>query len=314
MERGQLCAEQCFGVADARAGARLTRHHVFQAASLAKTVTTWAVLQLAERGIVALDRPVGDYVTRWRFPPSPHDPRAVTIRRILSHTAGLSLSDYPGSSPDAPLPTLEASLSGETNGGADLRVIAAPGEGFRYSGGGFALLQLMIEEATGESFAEHMQRAILAPLGMTRSGFAPIEPHATGHDLNGHMLPFYRFDALAAAGLLSTAGDLARFMAAHLPDDRGEMPGRGLIGAASIAAMTQPVSETGRVDGLWPHYGLGCEIDHRPDGRMIFGHHGMNRGWRALAAAHPVGGRALVLLANSDRAMPALEAIYENWV
>ncbi len=304
-EHGGPIIERAFGVADAPTGQPLVPAHVFQAASLAKMVTAFAVLRLAVRGALDLDRPIGDRLTRWRLPDSAFDSRGVTARRILSHMAGLSLPDYPGFPPDARLPTLEESLSGATNGGGALRLIAPPGESFRYSGGGFALLQLLIEEVTRETFARHVHRSVFVRLAMASSGFtsdpALVARSAGGHDASGAPVPFYRFDGLAAAGLLATAGDLARFAAALLVAPEGSI-------------ITRAAAETGRADGLWPRYGLGCEIDWRSDGRLIAGHHGMNRGWRALLAMDAARGRGLALLANGDNAMPALEAIYEAWV
>ena len=317
VERGAVVAEHACGVPERSTLASLTSSHLFQAASLAKCVTAWTVLRLAAEAKVDLDAPVERYVTRWRLPQSPFDPSRVTVRRVLSHTAGLSLADYPGFEPARALPPLEASLAGDTNGGGDLRVVAEPGARFGYSGGGFVLLQLMVEELTGERFADHAARAIFAPLGMPRSTFDPSSPllaaAATGHDADGRALPFYRFDGAAAAGLFTTAGDLARLAAAHLAGPGGEPPGRGVVPPASIAAMTTPLAATGRDDGLWGEYGLGFEIDRRADGRTIVGHHGMNRGWRALLAIEPNRSRALVLLANSDRALPALEAVVSTW-
>lgn len=315
---GSVVAERAFGVADLGAARPLATSHVFQAASLAKCVTAWTVLQLAEAGRVDLDAPIARYVERWRLPPSAFDHSLATVRRILSHTAGLSLPDYPGFEPSRPLPTLEASLAGETNGGGDLRVVEPPGARFRYSGGGFALLQLAIEELTGERFAARVARTVFAPLGMTRSTFDPGSPlldsAATGHDPQGHALPFYRLDGAAAAGLVTTAGDLARFAAAHLPGPHGEPAGRGVVSPSAIVAMTTPHVRTGRRDGLWALYGLGFEVEQRADGRTIVGHHGMNRGWRALAAIEPAGRRAIALLANSDAAMPALEELLATWL
>lgn len=315
---GAPAGEHALGVADLATAAPLATAHLFQAASLAKCVTAWAVLRLAEQGRIDLDAPVGRYLSRWHLPQSPFDHSLVSVRRILAHTAGLSLPDYPGFEPDRELPPLEASLSGDTNGGGDLRVVEAPGARFRYSGGGFALLQLIIEELTDGRFAGHVARTIFAPLGMTRSTFEPSSPlldtAATGHDATGRALPFHRFDGAAAAGLFTTAGDLARFAAAHLAGPNGEPPGRGVVSPASIATMTTPVAATGREDGLWGEYGLAFEIERRADGRTLFGHHGMNRGWRALLAIEPGRSRALVVLANSDRASPAIEGILADWL
>ena len=315
---GEPVSGHAFGVTDRERLTPLSVADLFQAASLAKCLTAWAVMRLAEQGRIDLDSPVQRYFTRWRLPPSGFDHAAVTVRRVLCHTAGLSLSDYPGFEPARTLPGLEASLSGDTNGGGDLRAIEPAGRSFRYSGGGYTLLALAIEEITGERFAAHMARNVLEPLGMSASTFDQgsglVERSAAGHDANGRTLPFYRFDGAAAAGLFTTADDLARFAAAHLAGPRGEAPGRGVLSPRTIATMTAPLVGTGRVDGLWPEYGLGYEVERRPDGRTLVGHHGANRGWRALLAIEPARSRALAALANSDLAQPALESLAAAWL
>ena len=315
VEDGAVVGEQAVGRADRDIA--LTPRHVFQAASLAKLATAWLVLGLAERGRLELDAPLERYLTRWRLPASGFDHSGVTVRRVLSHTAGLSLPDYPGFEPGRKLPALEASLSGDTNGGGDLRVIEPPGARFRYSGGGFALLQLLVEERSGEPFAARAAGRLFRPLGMTRSSFDPGSPladeAASGHDARGAALPFYRYDGAAAAGLMATAGDLARFAAAHMAGPNREPAGRGIVSPAAIEAMLTPQARTERADGLWPEYGLGAEIERGANGRTLAGHHGTNRGWRALLAMDLAARRAVVLLANCDAAGPALEALLADW-
>ena len=154
----------------------VTPDTVFQVGSISKPVTAWGVMRLVQQGKLDLDAPVDRYLTRWHLPPSPFDADGVTIRRLLSHSAGLNSQDY---SPIAtrPLPSLEQSLSGESGGvnarrgSDDVRITMAPGQQHSYSNGGYTLLQLAIEEVTGEPFARYMQREVLDPLGMTHSSF-----------------------------------------------------------------------------------------------------------------------------------------------
>jgi CubicO group peptidase (beta-lactamase class C family) len=267
----------------------------FQAASLAKPLTACAVMQYVERGELELDAPLDMVVRGWR--PGSEE---VSLRRVLSHCAGLSNPDYPGIDPALPVPSVLASLRGAT--GLPLRQSGEPGR-FSYSGGGFALLQLLIEEHSGTSFAEHMRAAVLEPAGMRRSTFdQEAKPgRATGHDARGKPLPFYRFDAAAAAGLIATAGDLARFLAAFMKVR--------IVSAPSRMEMIRPAAHTRGEEDLWPQYGLGWEID---EGGIV-GHHGVNRGFRALMAADLEARRAIVLLGNRDDAMPALEKAYRRW-
>jgi CubicO group peptidase (beta-lactamase class C family) len=121
----------------------------FQAASLSKPVTAWGVLRLVEQGRIGLDDPVVGHLRRWRTPPSPFDADAITVRRLLSHTAGLSVHGYVGQQPDRPLPSIAASLSGETGGSFPVELLEVPGRRWLYSGGGYSVLQLLVEELTG---------------------------------------------------------------------------------------------------------------------------------------------------------------------
>lgn len=316
VEAGAVRIEAGFGVADAASARPVTTTTVFQAASIAKTVTAWAVLALVEDGKIDLDQPIGRYVAGHRFPASRFDPKDVTVRRIMSHTAGLSLSDYPGFDPDRPHPGRDETLFGGS--GDPLRIVETPGNRFRYSGGGWTLLQLAIEELTGEAFADHLERSVLRPLGMASSEFAwsgAIERSlATPYAEDGRRLPAYRYDARAAAGLYATAGDLARFLAAHVAGPRGEPAGRGVIGAAGLGELLRPVARTGRVEGLWDAYGLGYEIEPLGDGRSMVGHAGVNRGWRCRMALEPEARAGIVVLTNSDRGAAVVEPAVAAWI
>jgi CubicO group peptidase (beta-lactamase class C family) len=191
-------------------------------------------MRLVEAGTLDLDRPVAHYLTRWQWPSSPFNPREVTLRRMLSHTAGLSIPGYQGFAPGQAVQSLEASLTSAADAGHQpLAVIFPPGQGWHYSGGGYTLLQLIVEHVTGQGFAAFAQRAVLDALGMRESRFdAPppsLSPKAMAYDRTGAPTPEYRFTALAAAGLWTSAGDLARFVAALMAGPRGGTPGRQVL-------------------------------------------------------------------------------------
>ncbi|MBM3522432.1 MAG: beta-lactamase family protein, partial [Alphaproteobacteria bacterium] len=272
---------------------------------LGKALVATIVLQDVAAGLYGLDDPVVAQLPHWAPPASRFDWHAVTLRRILSHTAGLGLPDYPGFPPARALPDTRASLAGDTNGVGPLALEAEPGTGFAYSGGGFTLLQLMLEERHGQALHHLAARRLMTPLGMTRSSFdqasslnaaAPL-----GLDAAGRPQPFFRFDAVAAAGLIATPVDLGRVLIALVTGD--------LLPGPLLEAMLRPHAKTGRVDGLWSQYGLGVEIEPLADGRRIIGHHGMNRGWRAVMAIDPATGDGLCAMANHDAAMAALDAL-----
>ncbi len=297
---GRVAWSKGYGLADEAMGTPVTPETVFQVGPLSKPVTAWGVLRLAAQGKLALDAPVERYLTRWHLPPSDFDHAEVTLRRLLNHTAGLSLGGYPGFDPSEKLPTLKESLSGITGGVGDVRVAHLPGTRFRYSGGGYTLLQLIIEEVTGETFSAYMQSAVLAPLGMARSGFEwpPALQAATAYREPGQPLPNYRFTALAAAGLYSTASDLARFVAAGMAGPNREPPGRGLLSPRDVELMFTPTVEMDTSTGLG--YGLGYGVRLLPGEIRMVSHSGGNRGWRTRFAALPDRGEGIVILTNSD--------------
>jgi CubicO group peptidase (beta-lactamase class C family) len=167
-----------------------------------------------------------------------------------------------------------------------------------YSGGGYTLLQLIIEEVTGEPFASFMQREILAPLGMDDSSFEwnpALQPIAAmPYGVGGRPLPNYRYTARAASGLNTTVISLARFVAAGMTGPDGEPPGRGVLAPATLEEMFSPAAAT---DG---RQGLGYRIEGLPGGTRMVLHGGASKGWKAQIAALPERGAGIVILTNSD--------------
>lgn len=122
-----------------------------------------------------------------------------------------------------------------------VRVGQPPGAGWRYSDGGFTLPQLVVEEVTGQGFADYMRDHVLRPLGMRNSGFALDDVDAgylaLSYDGEGAAAPFRRYTALVAASLYSTADDMARFVAAHHSGQNGEPVGREVLRPETVIAM-----------------------------------------------------------------------------
>ncbi|WP_435416780.1 serine hydrolase domain-containing protein [Parerythrobacter aurantius] len=254
---------------------------LFQMASVSKWVTAWGVMTLVEAGKIDLDAPVSRYVKRWKLPRRDYPNEQVTVRRLLSHTAGLTDDlGYCGFSPYAKLQSIEESLTKAADAcplrtGA-VRVGEEPGS-WRYSGGGYTLLQLMIEEVSGEPFADYMGRAVLKPLGMERSTFrtgaAGAADVAEFFDSDGAAAPHYRYTAAAAASLYSSANDMARFAQAHIEGSAGEAPGRGVISPGLLVSMRVPEA---KLLGS-PHWGLGLQLFATSTrGGFIYGHNGGN--------------------------------------
>jgi CubicO group peptidase (beta-lactamase class C family) len=161
-----------YGQADRDKPTAVTPGMRFQIGSDSKPLTAWGIMKLVGQGSVDLDAPVGRYLKRWQLPKSPFDHTQVTVRRVLSHTAGLSVRGYHGVfRPGEKLPALVVSLNGYSGSDGGLRVVPEPGRRFENSSGGSTPLQLLAEDVSGEPFAAYMRRAILDPLGMRNSGY-----------------------------------------------------------------------------------------------------------------------------------------------
>lgn len=281
---------------------------IFPVASVSKWVTAWGVLALVDEGKLDLDAPVDRYLRRWKLPESGFDNEQVTVRRLLSHTAGLTDGlGYAGFATGAEVQSIEDSLTqaADASPGADgrVRVGARPGAEWRYSGGGYTLLQLLIEEITGSSFRSHMSRAVFEPLGMTRSSFeldAADQNAAASHDLSGARVSQPRFTALAATSLYSSATDMSRFIQAHSFGPNGEPAGRGVLRPETLRLMRRPHASRWGVE-IW---GLGTIlfVPHRGD--FIIGHDGTNEpAINAAVRLDPGTGDGIVVLETGDRTL-----------
>lgn len=281
---------------------------LFQVASLSKWVTAVGVMTLVEDGKLDLDEPVSSYLTRWQLPESPFDNRGVTVRRLLSHTAGLTDGlGHDGFAPGVPVQRLEDHLTQAADAEPDVSgkvaVGMVPGSEFKYSGGGYNLLQLIIEEVSGATFEAYMEKAVFTPLGMAQSTYHIDDDNeanlATFYDLDGSLATHFRFTSLGATSLYTTAQDMARFVTAHLPGKKGEPIGRGALRPETLALMRQPHASTMGID-IW---GLGVILfSSNGAGDFIFGHDG--QGGPAIntaARVNPATGDAIIILETGNR-------------
>lgn len=274
---------------------------LFQVASMSKWITAWGVMTLVEKGRIDLDAPVSRYLKRWKLPPSDYNNDEVTIRRLLSHTAGLTDGlGYRGFAPGQQPQALEASLTHAADhmgfASGIVRVGVRPGSQFRYSGGGFAMLQLLIEEVSGQPFNDYMRKSVLLPLGMTQSTFVNPDPAhlAIFYDENGKRAIHYRFTALAAASLYTSTNDMTRFLDAQLKGPRGEPIGRGVLRPDTIELTRHPQAS---IFGL-PIWGLGTVL-YAPNhaGGFVVGHDGENfPAINTTARIDPATGDGIIML------------------
>ncbi|MFW5678495.1 MAG: serine hydrolase domain-containing protein [Rhodosalinus sp.] len=275
-------------------GRSVTDRTLFQAASCSKPVAALAAMTLVGDGRLDLDRPVNDYLTRWKLE-GRGAPRA-TAAALMSHTAGTSISGFPGYPGGTPVPTLIQILDGVKPANTDaVRADRLFCGRYRYSGGGSTVLQLLIAEISKQSFADYARTAVLEPLGVSAATFdlEPAGEIALGHRSDGRVVEggFHRYPESAAAGLWCRAVDLARIMAGIVAAVRGE---KGAILPVSLAKrMISPVRRTAA---------LGVFSDR---GRAIW-HDGSNAGYRSLMTADVGTGCVIGAVSNSDAGMATI--------
>ena len=288
-----------FGTADPATGAPVVDSTLFQLGSISKTLTAWGVLHLVEEGRIDLDRPVNAYLRTWHLEGSSPGADQVTVRQLLSHTGGVNLPSISGVDVGDSVPSLRSELEGRGDPERRVRVVRSPGEAYEYSGGGYVVLQLLVQEVTGQPFAEWMREQVLRPLGMNHAEFGWSERVAaliatpTSPD-PARNRRYRRFAGLAAAGLYASASDMAAFLSAHWPGPDGEPPGRGVVSREDIQWMTS-------ADPIAVRYGLGYEVYPAVAGTRIAGHGGSNVGWKANFIVVPDRRLGVALLSNADR-------------
>jgi CubicO group peptidase (beta-lactamase class C family) len=303
-----------YGLADVEAKQSVTASTLFQAGSISKPVAAMGALALVEDGKLALDGDINRFLKGWKVPGNAHTAKApVTLEGLLSHTAGLTVHGFPGYAAGEPVPTVPQVLDGAppANTGP-VRVDLDPGTQYRYSGGGYTIAQLAMTDVTGQPFPALMQKLVLGPLGMKESTYdqplpaARVPEAAAGYFADGKPVPGKRhvYPEMAAAGLWTTASDLARFAIGLQKMLAG---GKGPLDKAMAQNMITP-----RKEG----YALGLGVEDK--GRtQYFMHGGADEGFQAQLVASANRGYGAVVMTNSDagsRLMPeilrAIAAVY----
>jgi CubicO group peptidase (beta-lactamase class C family) len=261
------------------AGKPVDRNTIFQVSSLSKWISAVGIMKLVEDGKLDLDAPVSNYLTRWQLPPSEFN-NEVTVRRLLSHTAGLTDGlGYSGFETSAQVQSIEESLTKASDADAgisgEVRVGVKPGSEFNYSGGGYTLLQLLVEEVSGQSFASYMKETLFAPLNMVHSSYSWEDLSAFKltefYNRDGSKAGHYRYTSLAATSLYTSLSDLELFFQAHLEGENKEPIGRHIVKPETIKKMREPHGQSMGVD-IW---GLGTVLYATTVGNdFIIGHDG----------------------------------------
>lgn len=297
VEGGRIAWARGFGVRETGTTDPVTATTVFQAASISKPIAATAVLRLVEDGILDLDLPVNDYLTRWSLPDNAFTAEEpVTLRHLLSHGAGTTVWGFPGYEVGTDLPTVPQILDGLPPANTPaVRVERTPGAAWLYSGGGVTVAQLAVMDATGEAFGDVLDRLVLGRFGMERSTFAqPLPQERAGDAAAGHRdgsaLPgrWHVYPELAAAGLWTTPSDLLTW-AIHIAN---------ALRGGSGALLSKELAE----EMLTPQHGntgLGPGLGGAGEG-FFFGHGGANAGFRAQLVYFPATGQGAAVMSNGD--------------
>lgn len=308
IENGRPLTTLYYGHSEVGKKQKVQGSTVFNLGSISKSLTAWGILRLVEKGEVVLDSPATKYIKTWEFPPHNFDESKITVLRLLGHNAGLSLSGYPGFKNSFELPSTVESLNGLTNGPGRVEVVYEPGTEFRYSGGGFTVLQLLIEETTQMSFSEYMTQYVFIPLDMKHSTFEtiddahPLQPNlAKPYNGKGKEIIDLNFTARAAAGLRSTSNDMIQFILAELQSGT-----KSILDEKWIQLMHKPNSSSER-------YGLGHQV--RPfKNKKIIGHVGNNQGWHSNFEFIPETKSGIVVLTNGNDGFYFHNTIMCQWI
>lgn len=289
----------------------INENSLFPVASISKWITSFGILKLVEQGKIDLDKPIDHYLTRWHLPESEFDNRKVTVRRLLSHSAGL-VDDlgYSGFASKENVQTIEESLTKAADAPYSegiARVGYEPGSKYMYSGAGYTILQLLIEEVTGQSFQEYMTQEVFEPLNMKNSTFV------LGEKPNIQLVPIYKddgttrhfnkFTALAAASLFTSTADLSKFLVANVS-------GNKVLSDETIARMSAPETFIGDI-GV---YGLGPHLYSQKDqNSKIIGHDGSgNNAINTAARINLLSKNGIIVLETGNHNIAS--SIADEWI
>jgi len=306
---------QGFGLRDARYRRKVTTETLFQAGSISKPIFGLAVMRLAQDGRLNLDEDIHHYLSSWRVPTNEGWQPRINLRHLLSHTAGLTVHGFPGYQASEKLPTVTQILNGEYPANtAKVEVNILPGTQFRYSGGGTTVAQQVLVDVLKKPFPQIMRESVFEPLGLSNSTYEQPLPGswakraATAHPWKGIPLKgkFHIYPEMAAAGLWTTATDLAR-VGVELLQVLHARRAPILLSQAMIGSMLRPQLAHQKV-GEDEFVGLGFFCNGKEEG-FRFGHGGWDEGFVAQMRFYKDIGKGAVVMINSNEGYPLLDEI-----
>lgn len=307
VDDGKLAWARGHGVRRAGTQDLVTETTLFQAASITKAIAATAALRLVDEGIVSLDENVNSYLRTWSLPDNGLTLKEkVTLRRIMTHTAGTSVHGFLSTPFGQSRPTLLDLLEGRAPASNEpVRVTEEPGKRFRYSGGGALLEQLALMDVTGRRYEDVISEQVLIPAQMTHSVVEqPLsktrsKDAAAAHDGDGHTyVGLYPVNPVVA-GLWTTPTDLLRWAGAITAAAGGNIPTL-LSQSLAIGMITRARDDAPT--------GLGTFVDGTGDGTH-FGHGGRNEGYISEVIYFPNRRQGAAVMLNGDAGYSLLQSL-----
>ncbi len=308
VRNGQMAWAKGYGIANEENGEKVHPETLFQAGSISKPLAALAALQLLEKGKVSLSEDVNRYLQNWRIEDNEFTiQEKITLERLLTHTAGVTVHGFPGYKQGEKMPTIEEVLSGKGNTNK-VEVYTTPGSKWKYSGGGYTIMESVVEDISGLPLEEYMDNHIFLPIEMFNSTFeqplssAHSSKASAGHNSRGNAIPglWNNYPEQAAAGLWTTPTDLAKYcIEIH---EILSCKKQGVLAKETVELMLTKHKK---------EWGLGPRLDKQGDS-LLFGHGGKNKGFTNHFVSFAHLGNALIIMTNGDSGQGLINEIQES--
>ncbi|TXE16785.1 beta-lactamase family protein [Psychroserpens burtonensis] len=315
VENGKIKWAKGYGYANTETRTKVDANTLFQAGSISKPLAALSALKLFENNSLELNKDVNYYLKNWQIPENKFTKtEKVTLEKLLTHTAGMTVHGFPGYQQTDEFPEIIDVLNGNGNTGK-IVVDTIPGSIWRYSGGGYTVMEKVVEDVSGLSLDDYMSKNILLPIGMKNSTYQqPIAKEfqnniSAAYDGNGKLIKglWNNYPEQAAAGLWTTPSDLAMYCIEIQDIIQGKKD--GILTKETVDKMLTKHKND---------WGLGPSLQNDKDS-LIFGHGGKNAGFTNDMKAYAYQGNAVIVMTNADNGSKLISEIentiskYYNW-
>ncbi len=296
VENGKIKWAKGYGLANTETGKKVDTNTIFQAGSISKPIAALSALKLVEEGKIDLDEDVNLYLKEWKIPDNKYtQAEKVTLRRLLTHTAGMTVHGFPGYKQTDTFPSITQVLDGAGNT-PRIFVDTIPESLWRYSGGGYTVMEKMVEDMSGLPFDVYSLNTVLQSIGMENSTFKqPITTEgqsniSAAYDGEGKIIEglWHNYPEKAAAGLWTTPTDLAKYCIEIQQILKGKED--GVLSKESVEKMITKHKND---------WGLGPSLQWEQDS-LIFRHGGKNAGFTNELVAFAYRENAVIIMTNAD--------------